>query len=136
MTMHSDEFRDNSDAKKILKALKIALMVVGFSLLLVLLGFFIMYLWNATMASIFDLPTISYWQAVGLFILAKLFFGFGSGSGRSRSRSRKVKKRVKERLKEVDFVRDEEFREFWKGEGKQAYEDYLASRSESDKPQK
>jgi hypothetical protein len=35
------------------------------------------------MASIFSLPTITYWEAVGLFFLAKLFFGFGDGGSHS-----------------------------------------------------
>lgn len=81
--MHSSEFWNNPDAKKTLKALKIFLVVAGIILPGIWLGFFIMFLWNATMASIFSLPTITYWEAVGLFFLAKLFFGFGDGGSHS-----------------------------------------------------
>jgi hypothetical protein len=38
------------------------------------LGYIVMWLWNALMPSIFGLPLIGYWQAVGLFILAHLLF--------------------------------------------------------------
>lgn len=132
MNMHSRDSWNETDTKKLLKALKIAGIAIGIPLLLIALGFIVMFLWNSTIAAIFDLPTIGYWQAVGLFLLAKMFFGFGGGSSNSNSRSRKIKKRVDKGLKEVDFVKDEEFREFWKGEGKQAYEVYRASRNASD----
>ena len=36
-----------------------------------------MLLWNALMPVIFHLPEITFWQAVGLLILARLFFGTG-----------------------------------------------------------
>lgn len=46
---------------------------------LVLFGGVIMYLWNWLMPSIFGLTTISFWQAIGLFILSRIFFsGMGS----------------------------------------------------------
>ncbi|PSK80872.1 hypothetical protein [Prolixibacter denitrificans] len=34
-----------------------------------------MLLWNALMPDIFNLPEITFWQAAGLQILARLFFG-------------------------------------------------------------
>ena len=39
--------------------------------LAILFGYVIMWLWNWLMPEIFDLPVITYWQAVGLFILFK-----------------------------------------------------------------
>ena len=42
---------------------------------LVLFSLITMLLWNALMPQIFHLPIINYWQAVGLLILARLFFG-------------------------------------------------------------
>jgi len=130
--MHSNEFWNNPDAKKTIKALKLLLMIAGIVLLGVLLGFFIMFLWNATMASIFDLPEITYWEGVGLFFLAKLFFGFGSGS--NNSKSSKKKRRSNGESGEVDFSTDAAFKEFWQGEGKEAYAAYLAAENETDEP--
>jgi len=40
-----------------------------------------MILWNELMPLIFHLPTISFWQALGLLILGRLFFGGGRPYG-------------------------------------------------------
>ena len=42
-----------------------------------LFGFLVTWLWNALMPKIFGLGEIGYWQAVGLLILAKIFFAGG-----------------------------------------------------------
>jgi hypothetical protein len=39
------------------------------------LGFVIMLLWNAIIPDLFDIPKITFWQALGLFILARILFG-------------------------------------------------------------
>jgi len=46
---------------------------------LALFSTLVMLLWNALMPVLFHLPVISYWQAVGLLILARFLFG-GAGS--------------------------------------------------------
>jgi predicted ferric reductase len=40
-----------------------------------LLGLLVMLLWNALLPSLFGLPRVSYFQAMGLFILCHLLFG-------------------------------------------------------------
>jgi len=40
-----------------------------------------MFLWNALMPQLFALPVLSYWQALGLVVLARILFG-GLGPGR------------------------------------------------------
>jgi len=47
-----------------------------------LVSFLVMLLWNYTLPSIFGLTTITLWQAMGLFLLCKLLFGFGKGPKR------------------------------------------------------
>ena len=42
---------------------------------LVLFSAVTMWLWNALMPDLFKLPLLNYWQAAGLLILARLFFG-------------------------------------------------------------
>lgn len=43
----------------------------------------VMVLWNQLLPDIFGLATINFWQALGLFTLARLLFGrFGGGRGR------------------------------------------------------
>ena len=67
-----------------------AIAAVGFGLLF---GIVIRELWNWLMPMLFGLPLITFWQGVGLFILAKILFGgCGSGSG-SRSEARKAPRR-------------------------------------------
>jgi len=57
----------------------IPFLVIAFGFLV---SFLVMILWNYTMPSIFGLTTITLWQAMGLFILCKLLFGFGKGPKR------------------------------------------------------
>lgn len=40
-----------------------------------------MLLWNELMPLLFHLPTITFWQALGLLILGRLFFGGGWHGG-------------------------------------------------------
>ncbi len=39
------------------------------------LGVIIMLLWNLLIPAVFGITAINFWQALGLFILARLFFG-------------------------------------------------------------
>jgi len=44
------------------------------------MGLLIFGLWNALIPAILGLPKISFWQALGLFILSRILFGrFGGG---------------------------------------------------------
>ena len=118
-----------SEDPKERKAQKIALWtVVGLAGAIVfglLFGLLIQFLWNATLTEMFDLPALSFWQAVGLFILAKLFFGFGAGSSGS-SRKRKKPRADGQRSADSEDVAtladDETFKKFWEEEGKASYE--------------
>jgi hypothetical protein len=47
----------------------IAIAAIGFGL-----GLIVMLLWNWLMPTIFGLPELSYWQAVGLTVLSHLLF--------------------------------------------------------------
>lgn len=67
------------------KGLKIAMMVVlGITaFLLFILGF--QYLWNWLVPDVFGWTAITYWQAMGLFILSKILFkGFTWHGGNNR----------------------------------------------------
>ena len=61
------------------KGCKIAGMVIGGLILAVLFaflfGYIVMHLWNWLMPMLFGLKTITYWQAFGIVILAKILFG-------------------------------------------------------------
>jgi hypothetical protein len=52
--------------------------VTGFLTMLAAIAAFgavAMLLWNALLPQIFNLPTLTYWQAVGLMLLARILFG-------------------------------------------------------------
>jgi hypothetical protein len=49
---------------------------------LALVSYIVMLLWNYLLPDILHASTITYWQAMGLFVLAKILFGFGGRGGR------------------------------------------------------
>ena len=99
-----------------------AIAIVG---LAILFGFVIMWLWNWLMPEIFGLTTLTYWQAVGLFILFKILLGGCSGSGKNSSSSKKSKSSCEKEGKS-DFSKWKHYDTFWKAEGDTAYKDYIA----------
>lgn len=108
-------------------------MVIIFALIF---GFLLKLLWNATIVELFGLPAITYWQAIGLFILAKFLFGFGFGGQHHHYNDRK---KQHERWKEWCSSKpegtseqndDEMLQKYWQEEGRQAYDAYLAARKE------
>ncbi len=50
-------------------------------LIMVLLAFPVMWIWNYVMPDIFGLPQITVWQALWGGILMRLLFGTGNNSG-------------------------------------------------------
>jgi hypothetical protein len=49
--------------------------IVGFIAFTLVIGYVIMWLWNGLMPQLFHLAVITFWQAVGLAVLARLIFG-------------------------------------------------------------
>ena len=90
--------------------------------LAILFGFVIMWLWNWLMPEIFGLTTLTYWQAVGLFILLKLLLG---GCGRGSSKKSCKDSDQKKGKSKTDFSKWEHYDQFWKEEGDQLYNKYL-----------
>jgi hypothetical protein len=115
---------------------KIAGMVIGGIFLVVILGFLfgwvLQLLWNATVASMFDWPEITYWEAVGLFLLAKLLFGFGFGGGGRHKHGRHHHRRGAHARK--FWKRGDVFKDYWREEGKVAYEAYVAKHGKGEAP--
>ena len=76
---------------RILRVLKIAVMVV---IACVIFGFIVMSLWNWLTPALFGWHPISFWQALGLFLLSKIFFGgFRGGWGHHRRWRRGMRER-------------------------------------------
>ena len=65
--------------------------------LVTLCGVVTMGLWNALMPAIFKLPSISFWQALGLLLLSRILLKGGAGhAGHRYWRRRQVWKRMQE----------------------------------------
>ncbi len=94
--------------------------------LAILFGFIIMWLWNWLMPELFGLPLLTYWQAVGLFILLKILIG-GCGSGKGHHSSKHSEDSCKKDGKKHrnDFSKWTHYDKFWQEEGENAYQKYL-----------
>ncbi len=57
------------------RPVRFLLMAIFAIVALALFGWVVMLLWNELMPAVFGLKTVSYWQAVGLLILSRIFFG-------------------------------------------------------------
>ncbi len=78
-------------------------------LFIALFGWVVMGLWNWLMPTLFGLKTITYWQGLGLFILAKILFGGFRGPGGAYRRDR-----MRERWERMTPEEREKFRQgFW-----------------------
>ncbi|MBG6130258.1 hypothetical protein IWQ47_001659 [Aquimarina sp. EL_43] len=95
--------------------------------LAILFGFVIMWLWNWLMPEIFGLTTLTYWQAVGVFILFKILLG-GCGSGSSKKSSKDSHDNCKKDSK-TDFSKWKYYDKFWKEEGDEYYKQYIERQS-------
>ena len=103
-------------------------------ILVVIFGVFVMLLWNVLLPDLFSFPRISYLQAVGLVVLARLIFGgiaFRQG-GKKHPGFHSNKRRLANlsKLKNIDDWKH--YDKFWEEEGKQHFEDYK-SRNIKDK---
>lgn len=96
--------------------------------LAILFGFVIMWLWNWLMPEVFGLPLLTYWQAVGLFILLKLLLG-GCGSGSSSSKSSKKSNDDCKQDSKTDFSKWKYYDKFWKEEGDEYYKEFVGRQS-------
>jgi hypothetical protein len=112
---------------------------VGFAVLFAFLfGLVVKVLWNWLMPAIFGLGTITFWQAFGIVLLAKLLFGSFAHS--HRDHDGRFEHHFQDRFKR--FARDEEaregdvplpgngrkwrhFRQYWQEEGRAAFESYV-----------
>ena len=101
----------------------IILGVIAIIGLAILFGFVIMWLWNWLMPEIFDLPELTYWKSVGLFILIKLLVGFG-GSSKSNRDECSSRSKNKDKSK-ASFSKWEHYNKFWEEEGDILYKQYI-----------
>lgn len=84
-------------------------------------GGIVMLLWNALVPALFGGPTVTYWQAIGLFVLSKiLFHGFGGKHRGHRGHWRHDKywkQRFAERMASMTPEERQKCRDLWKRRG-------------------
>jgi len=119
---------------------------LGIAAFLALAGFVVMQLWNGLMPAIFHLGIITYWQALGLFILCKVLFGFGKGGPRGGFRGGPgpwMKYKMEEKYRSMSPEERERFKQKWNercsfhsrfGGGKGFEPDWFNETNEAHKP--
>ncbi len=121
------EIRGKGPAK-VLKVVGLVLLgLIGVTALAIIFGIFVKFLWNALLPDIFGLPEIGYWQAVGMVVLAHIFFGAHNGPPHY-ERARKRKKSVPaEEAEKYSLNREMEldYAEFWREEGRDAFKSWM-----------
>lgn len=125
---------------KVLRIIGMTIAGVAFAVVFAFIfGLLVMLLWNWLMPLLFGLKEITYWQAFGIVLLAKLLFG-GFGHHR-KDPSNHFHKKVHERWH--DSLRGEKvddsmmdgwkyYKQYWHDEGKTAFEDYMRRAKEKE----
>jgi hypothetical protein len=73
--------------KRTQRIAKMIMMVLIFAPLIVfIMGDIVLHLWNWLMPMLFHLPTVTFWQALGLMLLSWILFGGARGAGRGHRR--------------------------------------------------
>ncbi|MBU2547226.1 MAG: hypothetical protein KKB20_02335 [Proteobacteria bacterium] len=121
---------------KVLRYIGYALAGVAFAALIALIfGFLVKWLWNWLMPAVFGLGMITYWQAFGLVILARIFF-HGIEPGRHDRFHNKVRGHgewgtyhnrdsSQESNRHHPFDRWKLYDRFWKDEGRAAFDAFM-----------
>lgn len=116
----------------------VVLGIIAAAALAIIFGLLIQWLWNELMPPIFGLPEVSYWQAVGLVVLAHILFGHHNHTHDGPRKSRRTStcgSKAANTSKEEDeiFIKDwDSFREFWKDHGREAFTNWLHGREQKE----
>lgn len=79
-----------------------------------LISFAVMQLWNHLLPDILHVTAITFWQAMGIFILCKILFGFGHKGGRGwggRGGAPWMRQKMEERFKSMTPEEKEKFKQ-------------------------
>lgn len=104
-----------------------------------LLGYVVMGLWNWLMPVLFSLPLITWWQAIGLFLLSKIFFGFGfrGGWGNHHGRYQQWRQKMQDRWSTMSPEEKEQWKKQWKSRcGGAHWSDFAKTDEEDSTPPK
>ncbi|MFC2137454.1 hypothetical protein ACFLTE_04700 [Bacteroidota bacterium] len=100
-------------------------------------GYFVMLVWNWIMPGIFGLTTITFWQAFGIVLLARLIFG-GFKHGHDNDHRPPFAKHFPRRpSRHSNNCKDwRYYGEFWKEEGEEAFNEYVKKKKGDSQPEK
>ena len=93
------------------KGKKIVLFIIFVILALAFFGLMVKWLWNWLLPELFDVPAISFYQAIGLLLLSKILF---SGFGHKKSHGHKKdwwKDKIKRKLSKMSDEERQQFKE-------------------------
>ena len=132
-SVHKPSWISPDRGSNVLRIIGMTIVGVAFAVVFAFLfGLLVMVLWNWLMPMLFGLKEITYWQAFGIVLLAKLLFGgFGHHSKDSSNHfHRKFHERWNDSLKgeKVDEGMIDGwkyYKQYWRDEGKKAFEDYI-----------
>jgi hypothetical protein len=89
-------------------------MLIMGAIVLSIIAFVVQFLWNVILVKAVGVSPISYWHALGLFVLSRILFGhyrFGPGSKKWRSNRKKV---WRDKWMHMDDAEKTEMREKWR----------------------
>ena len=103
---------DKKDAnwKKITPQKALFFTVAGV-LFFTVVGFVVMFLWNNILPHVANVKPITFWQALGLFLLFKILFG---GFGRRRSWKNRARGKWKKKWMNMSEEERQQFKNKWK----------------------
>jgi hypothetical protein len=125
-------FRRNDEPMIIyvLKMIGIGILgLIGAAALALLFGYVVVWLWNWLMPELFGLKLITFWQAVGLVILARIIFGGFKHTAHDRKRDKSSTRRRFIRNHPFD-KRWKYYGDYWKEEGEAAFDEYVRKKEE------
>jgi len=93
---------------------KIAKFIAFGIVIIALVGFAMMQLWNWLIPDIFQGPTVTYWQAMGLLLLSHILVRGWHGHNGMGWKSHRWKHRMEEKLAAMTPEEREQFKSEWK----------------------
>ena len=112
----------------------------GVAAFLTVISFVVMTLWNNLLPGILHVGVITFWQAMGIFVLCKILFGFGKGGGPGRGNW--MRHRMEEKFENMTPEQREKFkarmencgRGHWGRHGDHPYAKYWQETKAEEKP--
>ena len=90
---------------------KFMLIPIGVAAILMLVSYVVMQLWNNLLPAILHVSTITFWQAMGIFVLCKILFGFGKGGGFGNRGNWFMRRRMEEKFERMTPEERERFKQ-------------------------